>query len=227
VVASTQLGRGDKSSLWNKPINQRIDSTVSKTGTRISGFTPLGARILSDGNYQRSLIGPFSLLIYPISLAIGVLASRSLHQEALPPSLFYIILMMSLGVLDALAGLLVSLAFAFSILFGGHLNSFDSFLTVCGVALLAFSPAILAGAFRPFRRRVWDFTSLWERITDYLLASILTGLVIQQIVLGLPGLSRLQLPITQDASTIAFIAVGLVILRLTFHCIYFLFAYLI
>jgi hypothetical protein len=63
------------------------------------------------------------------------------------------------------------------------------------------------------RREVWDFTSLWERGTDYLLASILTGWVIQQIVLGLPGLSGLQLPIADHARTIAVVAVGLVILR--------------
>jgi hypothetical protein len=148
---------------------------------------------------------------------LGLFASRSLHQEALPPSLFYILLMMAVGVIDALAGLLVSTAFVFSVLIGGHLNSVDSLLTVAGVSLLAFSPALIAGAFRPFRRLVWDFTSLWERITDYLLASILTGWVIQQIVIGLPGLSGLRLPITKDAHIIAIVAVGLVIARFAFE----------
>jgi hypothetical protein len=217
LASSTQLGRGDKSSLWGKPINQKMDAVVTKTGNRISGFTPLGTRILSDGNYQRSLLGPFSLVIYPIALALGIIASRSLHQEALPPSLFFILLMMAVGVMDALAGVFVSAAFVLSVLIGGHLNSVDSLLTVAGVSLLAFSPALLAGAFRPFRRPVWDFTSLWERITDYLLASILTGWVIQQIVLGLPGLSGLQLPITQHARVIALVAVGLVITRFAFE----------
>jgi hypothetical protein len=190
-----------------------MDSAISKTGNRISGFTPLGTRILSDGNYQRSLIGPFSLVIYPISIALGIFASRSLHQEALPPSLIYILLMMAVGVIDALAGVMVSTAFIFSVLIGGHLTSLDEILTVSGVCLLAFSPALLAGAFRPFRRPVWDFTSLWERITDYLLASILTGWVVQQIVLGLPGLSGLQLPLTTHARLIAVAAVGMIIVR--------------
>jgi hypothetical protein len=217
LAASTQLGRGDKSTLWGRPINQKMDTVVTKTGSRISGFTPLGTRILSDGNYQRSLIGPFSLITYPLALALGFFASRSLHQEALPPSLFYIILMMAIGVMDALAGVLVAAAFALSVLIGGHLNSVDSLLTVAGVSLLAFSPALLAGAFRPFRRPVWDFTSLWERVTDYLLASILTGWVIQQIVLGLPGLSGLQLPITKDAKVVALAAVGFVLARFTFE----------
>lgn len=217
LAATTQLGRGDNSSLWGRPINQKMDSAVTNIGKRISGFTPLGTRILSDGNYQRSLIGPFSLLIYPLALILGIFASESLQQEALPPALIYIILMMAVGVMDALAGVLVSAAFIFSVLIGGNLNSMDSLLTVAGVSLLAFSPALLAGAFRPFRRPVWDFTSLWERITDYLIASILTGWVIQQIVLGLPGLSGLQLPITKDAHIIAFVAVVLVLTRFAFE----------
>jgi hypothetical protein len=121
--------------------------------------------------------------------------------------------MMAVGVIDAFAGILVSITFVLSVLIGGHLTSVDSVLTVAGVCLLAFSPALLAGAFRPFRRTVWDFTSLWERGTDYLLASILTGWVVQQIVLGLPGLSGLQLPITIHARSIALWAAALVIGR--------------
>jgi hypothetical protein len=72
---------------------------------------------------------------------------------------------------------------------------------------------VIASAFRPHRRLVWDFTSLWERGTDYLVASVLTGWVVQQIVLGLPGLSGLELPITAHARTIALCAVGFIIIR--------------
>ena len=213
MIVATNMGRGDTSKLWNRPINQKIDVAVTKTGNRISGYSPLATRILSDGNYQRSLIGPFSLAIYPIAIALGFFASRSLHQEALPPSLIFILLMMTVGVIDAFAGVLVSITFVLSVLIGGHLTSVDSVHTVAGVCLLAFSPALLASAFRPFRRAVWDFTSLWERGTDYLLASILTGWVVQEIVLGLPGLSGLELPITTHARSIALWAAALVIAR--------------
>ncbi len=213
LVASAELGRGDKTQLWQKPMTQKMDGVFAKWGRKISGSSPLATRILSDGNYLRSLAGPFSLFIYPISVALGWFASRSLHQEALPPSLTYILIMMTVGVIDAFAGLVTAFAFALSVLIGGHLTSLDSVLTIAGVALLAFSPALLAGAFRPFRRSVWDFTSLWERITDYALASVLTGWVVQQIVLGLPGLSGLQLPVTIHARVIALWAAGLIILR--------------
>lgn len=212
-VTSTQLGKGDKSKLWSKPINLKMDNLVTKIGNRISGFSPLATRILTDGNYQRSLIGPFSLVIYPFSVVLGVFASLSLQQEALPPSQGFILAMMVVGVLDALAGLLVSITFAMSVLIGGHLNDLNSILTVVGVCFLTFSPALLAGAFRPFRRRVWDFTSLWERGTDYLVASVLTGWVVQQIVLGLPGLSGLELPLTIHARLIALTAAGLIVMR--------------
>lgn len=213
LVASTKLGRGDRKNIWRRPINKKIDRFVSNVGTQVSGFSPLSTRVLSDGNYLRSLIGPVSLLLYPASISVGILASRSLHQEALPPSLSYILAMMIVGILDAFAGILLSSAFVMSVMLGGHFNSLNSILTVAGICLLAFSPALLAGAFRPFRRVVWDFTSLWERMTDYLLASILTGWVVQQIVLGLPGLSGYQLSITKNAREIALFAVVLIILR--------------
>ncbi|MDP1851628.1 MAG: hypothetical protein Q8K48_04350 [Candidatus Planktophila sp.] len=213
LIATTHLGRGDKSKLWTKPINQKMDNLVTRIGNRISGFSPLATRILSDGNYQRSLIGPYSLLIYPFAIGLGIFSSLSLQQDALPPSLGLILMMMIVGTLDALAGLLASTTFALSVLMGGHYTDLNSVLTVAGVCLLAFSPALLAGAFRPFRRTVWDFTSLWERGTDYVVASVLTGWVVQQIVLGLPGLAGLQLPLTIHARTLALFAAGLVIVR--------------
>jgi len=213
LVAGTQLGRGDKANAWQRPATQRVDGFFTHSAVVISGFSPLITRIVSDGNYLRSLFGPFAIALYPISLALGFVATRANHQEALPPSLLIIISMMALGVIDALAGLLAGLSFALAILFAGNITSLNEALTVAGVSLLAFSPAILASAFRPLRRAVWDFTSLWERITDYALASILTGWVGEQIVLGLPGLSGLQLPLTVRASTVGFWAAGLIIPR--------------
>lgn len=181
ALSSSELGRGDNSKLWSRPINQKMDNLVTKIGNRISGFSPLATRILADGNYARSLMGPFSLAIYPFSIALGIFASLSVHQQALPPSLGLILAMMMVGVLDALGGYLVSATFIISVLIGGHVTNLNSILTIFGVSLLTFSPVLLAGAFRPFRRRVSNFTSLWERGTDYLVASVLTGWVVEQI----------------------------------------------
>lgn len=213
VVVGTQLGRGDKRKIWTRPVNGKMDRFITKTGTKISRSSPLAARILSDGNYQRSLIGPFSLLIYPLSIGVGYLASRSVQHQALPPSLAFILVMMGIGIADALAGIFIALSFTVAVLAGGNLAHLSPFLTVIGVSTLAFAPALLAGAFRPFRREIWNFTSLWERVTDYALASVLTGWVVEQIVLGLPGLSGLQLPLAKDARAIAFFAAGLVVAR--------------
>lgn len=213
LIASTQIGRGDKSKLWSKPNTARMDNFFTRVGKKISGYSPLATRIISDGNYLRSLLGPFSLLIYPVALGMGWYSTRALHQEALPPPLIFILMMMAIGVIDSFAGLLVGFAFTLSVIAAGNFDSMNSGLTVLGVCLLVFSPALLAGAFRPFRRAVWDFTSLWERITDYLLASILTGWVVQQIVLGLPGLAGLHLPLTIHAREIALWAAGLVVIR--------------
>jgi len=212
-IASAAIGRGDKAEVWRSPISRQVDGFFVRTGRQVSGISPLATRIFSDGNYLRTFIGPFALAIYPIAGAVGWYATRAFHQQALPPTVFSILLMMLIGVMDALAGLVTSILFIAFVAASGNLNSISSMLTVSGVCLLAFSPALLAGAFRPIRRVVWNFSSLWERASDYLLAGVLTGWVVEQIVLGLPGLSGLQLPLTAHAREIAYWATGLILIR--------------
>ena len=211
MLVGIEAGRGEKRRRRKR--SSRLSTFIIKWGERISGPSPLATRILSDGNYLRAGIGNFSLLLYPISAIVGWLATRNLHQQALPPSLLYIFVMMAIGVADALAGVIAATSFAISIIATGHITNLNEVLTVVGVALLAFSPALIAGAFRPLRRVTSDFSSAWERATDYLLASILTGWVIQQIVQGLPGLAGLQLPITVHARVIALVAAGFIVIR--------------
>jgi len=213
IAASSLLGRGDKRTLRRKERKNRMDRVLLRSEQKISGISPLVTRIISDGNYLRSLVGPISYLLYPIAISLGWWGATSHQRQALPPTYALILAMMLVGVLDSLAGVVAALTFGLSIAIDGNINSLDSALTIMGVSLLVFSPALLAGAFRPFRRSVWNFSSLWERCTDYLLASILTGWVVQQLVLGLPGLAGLQLPTTIHARQIAIYAAALIVLR--------------
>jgi hypothetical protein len=55
---------------------------------------------------------------------------------------------------------------------------------------------------------------LWERGTDYVLASLLTGWSVSKLVGALPGLSKLELPIVDHANQIGLIAGIAVAIRL-------------
>ena len=79
--------------------------------------------------------------------------------------------------------------------------------------VLFFAPALLASAFRPFRRLVRSQDDLWERITDYALGTLLTFWVITKMVAAMNGLARLELPITDYGTELAFLAAILLVIR--------------
>ena len=117
------------------------------------------------------------------------------------------------SIYDAFAGFIAGFTFFFLTLITGHITSRPEFLTAIGVMVLFFAPALLASAFRPFRRLVRSQDDLWERITDYALGTLLTFWVITKMVAAMNGLARLELPITDYGTELALIAAGLLLIR--------------
>jgi hypothetical protein len=212
LLSAIALGPGDRLR------ERRTKSSASGTrftslANRSSAASPLLARILGDGNYLRASLQNWALLLYPFALGLGLMATRSVHFQAIPPSMTYLLVFLALGIMDSFAGLLSILTFSLLAIATGHVTSLSEFLSLVGFGLVGFSPILLASVFRPLRRSTFDFSSYWERLADYLVASILTGWVVKQIILGLSGLSGLQLPITVHAHTIGIIAAALVATR--------------
>ena len=212
LLSVVLLGPGDR--LREKRVkSSKSGSRLTTFSSRLSATSPLLSRIFVDGNYLRATLQNFALFNYPLALALGFFAAKSVGFQAMPPSIAYMVAILALGIFDSLSGLAVVLSFSALALGTGHVGSLSSFLTLVGLGLVGFSPILLASVFRPLRRTTTDFNSYWERITDYLLASVLTGWVVKQIVLGLAGLSGLQLPITAYAHSLGVIAGVLIAVR--------------
>ena len=120
---------------------------------------------------------------------------------------------MAIAIYDAFAGFIAGFTFFFLTLITGHITNRPEFLTAIGVMVLFFAPALLASAFRPFRRLVRSQDDLWERITDYALGTLLTFWVITKMVAAMNGLARLELPITDYGTELALLAAALLIVR--------------
>ena len=104
----------------------------------------------------------------------------------------------------------------FLLSFGYGLKDLVGDITVAGqpIGYVAFiAPALLASAFRPFRRLVRTQDDMWERITDYALGTLLTFWVITKMVAAMNGLARLELPITDYGTELALIAAFLLLIR--------------
>ncbi len=212
LLSAVLVGPGDKFR-EKQSKSSKSGSKFTNSSSRISAASPLVSRILSDGNYLRATFQHLALFIYPVALALSFFAAKSVGFQALPPALGYMIAILAFGIFDSLGGLTVILSFAVMTIGTGHVRDLSSFLTLIGLGLIGFSPILLASVFRPLRRSTIDFSTYWERVTDYLVACVLTGWVVKQIILGLAGLSGLQLPITAYAHTLGIVAGVLIAVR--------------
>lgn len=209
-----EQGRGDLRATWDRPLTQRLDALFIGAAGRSSRYSPALSRIFYDGNYLRAMVGSIAAVLHPIGLLLGIVALVNVGAQALPPTWFLFAAIMVLGVIDASAGFLAAGVFLLGVLLSGNITSRDELLTVIGVIAVFFAPALIASTFRPLRREVKNSADKWERLSDYLLAAVLTGWAVTKMVGSLAGLSGIQLPITVFAFKIGAIAAVVVALRL-------------
>jgi hypothetical protein len=207
-------GWGDRSSTWLMRLTPWSDSFFAAFAMRINKFSPLVARTSVDGSYFRAIFGGYSLALFPIGAALGVKALIDTGGQALAPALITILLIIALATLDALAGFVAGSVFFVGTLLAGNIFSRSEALTVLGLMVIFFAPALLASAVRPLRRLVHDSDELWERLTDYVLAILLTGWIVQKMINALNGLSGVQLAVTYQAGTIAIASACFIALRI-------------
>ena len=212
-LLKNEPGKGDLSKTWNNRFTGKTDATFVSLALRFSKFSPLLSRTVQDGNTVRAILGSWAALLLPIGLVLGVVATVNTGAQALPPVWGVVAAIMAIAIYDAFAGFIAGFVFFMAALFTGHITNRPELLTAIGVMVLFFAPALLASAFRPFRRLVRTQDDLWERITDYALGTLLTFWVITKMVAAMNGLARLELPITEYGTELALIAAALLIAR--------------
>ena len=206
-------GWGDLSKTWHSPLTEKTDSFFIALSHRFNPISPLLIRTVQDGNTFRAILGSVASLLAPVGLALGVVAAVNTKGQALPPTWTIVAAIMAVAIFDAFAGFIAGAVFFLAVLFTGHITNRPEFLTAIGVMVLFFAPALLASAFRPFRRLVRSQDDLWERITDYALGTLLTFWVITKMVAAMNGLARLELPITNYGTELALMSAALLIMR--------------
>jgi hypothetical protein len=211
------VGIGDQSFTWKAPLTPTFDSMFIVASLRVSKFSPLLAKIFIDASYLRAMFGSISIFTVPLGFTLGFQALMSSHSQAMPPAWKLMAAMAILGLVDSFAGLISTLVFVFGIALAGNINSLSQLLTVLTYAAICASPAIIAGSFRPLRRKVGIDEHPWERVVDYLLASILTGWTLSKFVGTLIIIAGKQFPISGHASEIGVIIGIAVLMRMGFE----------
>ena len=212
-LLKNEPGRGDLSKTWDNRFTDETDFIFIWLANRFNRFSPLLTRTTQDGNTIRAIIGSWAGLLIPAGLIMGIIATVNTGAQALPPHWGIVAIIMAIAIYDAFAGFIAGFTFFFLTLITGHITNRPEFLTAIGVMVLFFAPALLASAFRPFRRLVRSQDDLWERITDYALGTLLTFWVITKMVAAMNGLARLELPITDYGTELALLAAILLVIR--------------
>jgi hypothetical protein len=213
-LLKNEPGKGDLSKSWDNRFTDETDFAFVSLALRFNRFSPLLTRTVQDGNTIRAIIGSWAGLLMPIGLILGIVAAVNTGGQALPPAWGIVALIMAVAIYDAFAGFIAGTVFFLAALLTGNITNRPEFLTAIGVMVLFFAPALLASAFRPFRRLVRSQDDMWERITDYALGTLLTFWVITKMVAAMNGLARLELPITEYGTELALLAAGLLLFRI-------------
>jgi hypothetical protein len=212
-LLKNEPGKGDLSKSWDNRLTDNTDFAFVSLAHRFNRFSPLLTRTIQDGNTVRAMIGSWAALLIPIGFILGIIASVNTGAQALPPVWIIVGAIMAVAIFDAFAGFVAGFVFFMLALVTGNITTRPELLTTIGVMVLFFAPALLASAFRPFRRLVRDRDDLWERMTDYALGTLLTFWVITKMVAAMNGLARLELPITEYGTELAFFAAALLLVR--------------
>jgi hypothetical protein len=212
-LLKSEPGKGDLSKTWDNRYTDNTDYAFVGLAHRFNRFSPLLTRTIQDGNTIRAILGSWAALLMPVGLILGVIAVINTGGESLPPVWTIVALIMAIAIFDAFAGFIAGFVFFVAALVSGNITNRPELLTTIGVMVLFFAPALLASAFRPFRRLVRTQDDMWERLTDYTLGTLLTFWVITKMVAAMNGLARLELPITEYGTELALIAAGLLLIR--------------
>ena len=187
---------------------------LSGVGAVVAKFSPLLSRTFTDAAPLRAFTGSFSLLLPLAALLLGVFAAVSVGGRAEPAVLAFMIPLLVLGVFDALAGLIGSVAFAVVVALSGGIVDASSVRTLLGVGLIVVGPGLIAASFRDIRRRrTSGSAATWERLTDLVVVPLIGAWTTIAIVQALPTLGALDFPIAEQARLLGLVALISLLLK--------------
>jgi hypothetical protein len=205
-------GRGDRWKIWKKKWLNFMDKPTIALAMRSARFSPLFSKIVVDGAYLRASLGSFSLLPTLFGAIVAVWSALANHSDVAPPQWQWLIVIAVLGVFDAFAGFVATTLFVVTTVVMHGAISIEDVRLLLGVVIVGYGPALLANAFRAFRKEpepgevYW-----WERLVDLAVLPFIGGWVTASMIGTLPALAGTTLAVANHVNDFA-IAVALAIM---------------
>jgi len=207
-------GRGDDSTFARTNFARKIDGWRHLAVLTMARRSPLTMRVSADGSYLQAVMGPIALVLPILGLSLGGAMgySTDIANSLIPTSLALVLLIVVIGILDAFSGILAFTSYLALVLIRGGVDNVADVRTLLGFSLLLFTPSLAAGATRPLRRARDDW-DLWERVTDFLVSTLLTTWAIKSMVLALDGFARQKTEIAIHSTLIAAVGGAFILIR--------------
>jgi len=191
-----------------------LDQLRSVATITFNKFSPLFSRLVSDGSYLQYSLGS-AVLIFPLLGALlGGLAFQDIQGVGgiSTPSFAISATIIVLGALDAGSGFIASVVFGLCALTSHRFQNIYDLRTYMGMSILWFTPSLIANATRALRESRKD-SNWWERMTDVVVGSLITGWTVRCLTHGLDGFAHLKLPLGKQAATLGAIASIVIAIR--------------
>jgi hypothetical protein len=199
-------GRGDRWKIWKKKWLTFTDKPFIAMIVKTARFSPLFSKIAVDGAYLRAAFGSFGLLptIAASMISVGAIA---LNDGAVaPPQWQWFIVLAVIGIFDAFAGLIGTVLFVVGTVVAHGSIGLDDVRLLLGVIIVGYGPALLANAFRAFRKEPEDGEDYWwERLVDLVVLPFIGGWVTATMISTLPALAGTTLSVANHVGTFALV----------------------
>lgn len=197
---------------FRPPCSDRFDEWMRRLAERTARLSPVLGRSIDDGSYLRALVG-FAWLVLPVTGAIlGVVAALDTDSVVVLPALWIVLTLLTLGTLDAVAGLVAVVAYGVTVLVGGGFDSTDAIRGFLGIAGPMFLVGLVASAMRPFRREnTGDYR--WNRIVDFVLIPLTGAWAAGSMYAVIPHLSGFDVEWSERTGAVELMALGTLVVR--------------
>ncbi|MEY2626675.1 MAG: hypothetical protein RJB08_434, partial [Actinomycetota bacterium] len=215
VVGTESESWGDRSILWRAPGWGIIRGFLGRLVRCFDDKSTLIVRLLQDGAWVRAAFGSLGILPWLIGIVLGVASAVDVDSMALPPTSGFVVAIVSLAFVDALAGALAWLAFSLIVIGSGNVSSWFDVRTLLGLGVLYACLPIIGAAIRPIVRNMdGSRDDLMQRVGDYVMMPVFLGYAAASVYGALNGLSGLEVVSPTATNLLRNVCFGVVVGRL-------------
>lgn len=166
----------------------------------------------------RAAFGSLGLLPTIAAAAISVMSVSMNDGAVLTPQWQWFIVLAVIGIFDAFAGLVGTLIFVAGTVATAGTLGIDDVRLLLGVIIVGYGPALLANAFRAFRKEPEEGEEYWyERLVDLVVLPFIGGWVTATMISMLPALAGTTMAVANHVNEFAIAIAIAITLRVVFE----------